>query len=270
MPDYTRLGKDLARWSREIKESLRPAFCVHLVRHNTPSGDGVSLGGKGDSRDAGGNIAWSALYTFAKLADETTGLSPPGRILSNLEKPEYFTWCEAFVKLLDIENLIQEHRERVIEARTTKDWLDNTNQHYESTGLKDHYLASLIEADRATGFNTLPLSQASQDFHDNQLLTAFGEIEPSIKPKEAALSREGRISTKSSSVYANGCLASSLVTTEATKVASIAVVNLLKFTAEGVTCFRSKLASILVEAATALQVGWHSDFPTGIPQFAPQ
>ena len=213
-----------------------------------------------DIRDAGGNIAWAAFYSFAKLAAKTTGLSPPGRILNSLEEPENFSWCEAFVSVLDAECTTQEHQERVIDTRSTKDWLDNTNQLFESTRLKEHYLASLVEADKATGFNTLPLSKASQDFYSNQQLAAVGEVEPSIKARDVVLSRKGRISTRSSNIFANGCPARALVTTEATKAASISAANLLEFTVEGVTCFRNRIAPTFIEAAAALQLGGHSDF----------
>ena len=40
----------------------------------------------------------------------------------------------------------------------------------------------------------------------------------------------------------------------------MAIFNLLEYTAEGVTCFRDKIATAFLEAANVLQEGGHGDF----------
>ena len=182
-------------------------------------------------------------YTSSKLADRTTGLSPPGSILSELERAEYFNWCEAFVLLLTKEVYIHSHHEKVIRMRPTKEWLDHTRQLYEFTGLRVHHLASLIEAHQERGFGTPPAAQADQSWLQSQVLAAYGEVEPSIKPKDISLARRRKISVKGCEEFANGCFARAVFTTQATTAASVAIVNLLEYTAEGVTSFRSKIAT---------------------------
>ena len=74
------------------------------------------------------------------------------------------------------------------------------------------------------------------------------------------MSRSGKLSSRNSDTYADGCFARALATSEATKTASLIVAELLEFTAEGVTCFQDRIAPTLVEAAQALDHRGHSDF----------
>ena len=224
-----------------------------------PTGDGTSLGGRGDQRDPAGNSAWATLYTFAKVVSRVTGLEPPGRILNSLSVENNFRWCDLFVKVIEKEATIREHRKALIDIRTSADWLAGTFATYEATGLRKLYLDSLVDSDKESGFNCLPLDAASVSYHQSLPLQPASETEPSVRPKAGYASRSRRLSSRNSDTYADGCFARALATSEATKTASLIIAELLEFTAEGVTCFQDRIAPTLVEAAQALEHGGHSD-----------
>ena len=118
----------------------------------------------------------------------------------------------------------------------------------------------MVDSDKESGFNCLPLDAASVSYHQALPLQPTSEIEPRVRPKAGYVSRSGRLSSRNSDSYADGCFARALATAEATKTASLIIAELLEFAAEGVTCFQNRIAPTLVEAAQALLHGGHSDF----------
>ena len=88
-----------------------------------------------NQRDPAGNVAWAALYSFTKVAARTTALEPPGRILNSLSEEKNFRWCEQFVKVITTEAVIREHLRRLIDIRSSADWLAGTYQIYKLPGL---------------------------------------------------------------------------------------------------------------------------------------
>ena len=148
-----------------------------------PTGDGTTLGGRGDQRDPAGNVAWATLYTFSKVAARVTALEPPGRILNSLSVEKNFRWCDQFVKVIDTEATIREHRRRLIDIRTSADWLAGTCATYEATGLRKLYLDSLVDSDKESGFNHLPLYAASVSYHQALPCSRPANSNPVFGPK---------------------------------------------------------------------------------------